>query len=51
MEDRTDIIQALLASLTFEDNSNTDGYTYTEEDYQHQEADLFEEPQGQGPTS
>ena len=51
MEDRTDIIQALLASLTFEDQSNTDDYTNTEEDYKHQEADLFEEPQGQGPSS
>ena len=50
MEDRSEMIQALLASLTTEGNSNHDNFDHTDDDFQ-QEGDLFHQPQGQEPSS
>ena len=50
VEDRAEMIQVLLASLSFEDKSEADDYNYTDDNYQ-QEGDMFHQPQGQEPTS
>ena len=50
MEDRSEMIQALLASLTTEGNSNHDNFDHTDDDFL-QEGDLFHQPQGQEPSS
>lgn len=49
MEDRAEMIQALLASLTFD--GNAENHYYDDEDDQQQEGAIFHEPQGQEPTS
>ena len=43
------MIQALLASLTFD--GNAENHYYDDEDDQQQEGAIFHEPQGQEPTS
>ena len=50
MEDRSEMIQALLASLTTESNYNPDNFNQTDDDFQ-QEGDLFHQPRGQEPSS